>query len=194
MCGIEVYVHVEYRVGVLAHRFFERFANFLWAKEQLALLSWATWVNRSGSLLCKKRRERFADSHTLVKSDVSTSLPPLCKKEWLSKEQHEWFALGHKKGEKQWKSANRSFFIAIRLNHEWITNANLLSWATSVNRLWSFFCHECSEGIAQGCSFVKSDESNFLMVTLFNEQREQIAHSSSLIWAILSKRANSQPW
>ena len=46
-----------------AHWFFEQFAHFLWVKEQftgekehfspVALLSWATWANRSWSLFCK---------------------------------------------------------------------------------------------------------------------------------------------
>ena len=54
-----------------------------------------------------EQQERFAHSRSFVKSDKSESLPSLFKKEQLSKEQRERFALGHKKGktsEKQSKT------------------------------------------------------------------------------------------
>ena len=72
--------------------------------------------------------------------------------------------------------------------------------------------HERPERIANGCSFVMSDLSNSLIVTLLTwatwairsqllicpERSEQIAHSHSLKWVIfsiwaMSERANSHP-
>ena len=43
---------------------------------------------------------------SIVKSGKSESLPSLFTKERLSEERWERFALGHKKGEKQWKTVN----------------------------------------------------------------------------------------
>ena len=98
------------QVWEFTHRFFERFASILWAKEwraiclwkranrshcsffmsdlsealTVALFSWVTWANCSLSLFCT------------VKSNWSESLNILYKKEWMSKERREEFTLGHK--------------------------------------------------------------------------------------------------
>ena len=60
------------------------FAHFLSELLTVALLLWATWANRS--------------SCSFVKSSGSESLKLLFKKERMSEEQWERFALGHKKG------------------------------------------------------------------------------------------------
>ena len=52
----------------------------------VTLLFWATWANRSG--------------RSFVKSDGSELLNLLLKKERMSEERRERFALGHKKGGK----------------------------------------------------------------------------------------------
>ena len=49
------------------------------------------------SLFCKERRERFAHGCSFLKSDESKSLPSLFKKERLSEEWQDRFALRHKK-------------------------------------------------------------------------------------------------
>ena len=56
----------------------------------------------------------------------------------------------------------------------------------------SLFCHEWPDRNAHDHSFVKSNKSDLLMVAVFKEQREQIAHMRSIIWAILSERAKSR--
>ena len=55
-----------------------------------------------------------------------------------------------------------------------------------------FLCQEQWEQINHSHSFVKSNNSNSLTVALFKEWWEQIAHSCSVIWAILSKRVQSE--
>ena len=84
------------------------------------------------------------------------------------------------------------FVRLICLNHEQIPDVALFYRATRAICSWLLFCHEQPEQIAHSCSFIKSDESDPLMVVLFKEQCEQIAHSHSLIWAILNKRAKSE--
>ena len=114
------------QVWEFTHRFFERFASILWAKEwraiclwkrancshcsffmsdlsealTVALFSWVTWANFSLSLFCT------------VKSDWSESLNILYKKEWMSKERREEFTLGHKKGEKRSKTYEKYEFFS----------------------------------------------------------------------------------
>ena len=134
-----LFVFCEWKSESVIHSFLSRsnFGSFLKSdvSESLtvALLWWATWANCS--------------SHSFVKCDGSGLLKSLFKKEQMSEEQREPFALWHKKGES-------------RANHS-------------------------------HCSFLKSDESYLLFC---KEQHEQITHVHSLKWAILSKRANSQPW
>ena len=129
------------------------------------------------SLFCKEQWERFAHCRSFVKSDESKLLPSLFKKERLSKERRERFALGYKKGKSSEKlsktyqnlncfRANRSFLRVICMNHKGITHVALFYRSTRVIRSRSLFCHE---------------------------QPEQIAHSRSIKWAIFSERANSQP-
>ena len=134
-----LFVFCEWKSESVIHSFLSRsnFGSFLKSdvSESLtvALLWWATWANCS--------------SHSFVKCDGSGLLKSLFKKEQMSEEQREPFALWHKKGES-------------RANHS-------------------------------HCSFLKSDESYLLFC---KEQHEQITHVHSLKWAILSERANSQPW
>ena len=135
-----------------AHRFFEWFILFLWAKmpfthkieltAPVPLLSWMPWVNSSQLLFCNERPERFPQGCSFIKSNVIELLMSLFKKERLSKERRELFPLGHKKGEKLSITfgANHSSFRAIRLNQECITHVALLSWATWENCSWSLFC------------------------------------------------------
>ena len=64
-------------------QFLEQFAHFLWAKEQfarekeqiapIALLSWATWGNRSQLLFCKEWRERIIKVTLKKKSELAKS-------------------------------------------------------------------------------------------------------------------------
>ena len=182
-----------------AHRFFEPIAHFLWAKEQFAcekeqiapfaILSWAKGVNRSRSPFCKERQERFAQSCCFLKSNERESLPSLFKKEWLSEERREQFALGHKKGEQQSKTYEKEVFFkkivclfrAIHLNHEWITDVALLK------RNWEQFAHSRSALLSWATRAICSGS------LFFKERWERIAQSRSIIWAILSEGANSQP-
>ena len=126
----------------------ERFNCFLWAKEwfasekewiaPVALLSWATWENRSQSLFCKEWLEWIAQVALLKKS--------------------KW-APGQKKGNNCQKHTKKRifkriahFFVSNRLNlnHDWITNFQsflkselltvaLLYRVTCANRSWSIF-------------------------------------------------------
>ena len=81
--------------------FFVRERTICSWKEQIAtvtLFSWARGANWSRLLFSKEQQVQFAHSRSFLKSDESKSLPSLFTKEGLSKEQWEWFALGHEKG------------------------------------------------------------------------------------------------
>ena len=111
------------------------------------------------SLFFKEWQERFRICNSIRDSllkrvTVSELLPSLFKKEWLSEEWRERYALGHKRWDNCQKHTNNTFLRAIHSNHDQIT-CNLLTVA-----------HEWPEQIAHGCSFVKSDESDSLTVTL----------------------------
>ena len=54
--------------------------------------------------LCPERWERFANSNFFVMRDGIDSLPFHMTKKQRSEERQERFALGHKKGGKQWKT------------------------------------------------------------------------------------------
>ena len=85
-----------------AHRFLERFAHFLWAKEKFAHEK--EWI--APVALCHERPERIAHGCSFVKSDRSESLKSLFKKD-----HRERFALGHKKGEKLSKTYKKYEFF-----------------------------------------------------------------------------------
>ena len=96
----------------------------------------------------------FCSCCSFVKNDESKLLPLLFKKERQSEEQREWFVLGHKKGKSskmvKWTNffwVNHSFLESERANH------SSRSRVTRASR-----SHH---------SFVKSDKSKSLMVTLF---------------------------
>ena len=63
----------------------------------VALLSWAIEANRSRPLFCKEQQDWLAHSCSFLKSNGSELISSLFKKEQLSQEQQEQFALGHKK-------------------------------------------------------------------------------------------------
>ena len=114
------------------------FAHFLSELLTVALLLWATWANRS--------------SCSFVKSYGSESLKFLFKKDRMSEEQWEWFALGHKKGENcQYPTKNMNFFQQFTCFCERFTQITI----ESLTLL--FF----KEQITYGCSFVKSDVSDW---------------------------------
>ena len=108
----------------------------------------------------------------------------------MSERAKDWFALGKAVKNFQKHAKRYVFFERITLKDERITDVALLK----RNREW--FAHHRS--------FVKSDESNSLTATLFKErfahsrsflksvESKQIAHSCSLNWAILNKRAKSE--
>ena len=142
----------------------------------IALLSWATAGNRSPSLFCEEQQERFAHSRSFEKSDESESLTWIFKKERLSKEQPERFALGHKKGGKLkncQKHMKKTFFSSKSLVFwKWFARIKSKSLTllflkeiesdsltvTHIKQQWVRF--------AYGCSFIKSDESLLLTVAL----------------------------
>ena len=78
--------------------------------------------------------------HSFVKSNVSELLKSLFKKEPMSEEQHEQFALGHKKREKMSKTDEKyeffewiaRFFRAICSNRKRITDIALFKRVTTV--------------------------------------------------------------
>ena len=165
---------------------FKQITCFLWAKERsthekeqitpVALLWWTTWANYSYFLFCKDLQEWFAHICFFVKSNKSES-PPL-----LFKKMTEQRATG----------GICSFFIVICSNHKWITYNALFKRAMRASCSGLFLCQEQWEQINHSHSFVKSNKSNSLTVALFKEWWEQIAHSCSVIWAILSKRVQSE--
>ena len=65
-------------------------------------------------LLCRERHEQIAHGHSFVKSDGSKSLKSLFKKERMSKEQQELFALGHKRGKTVKNIRKIRIFLGIR--------------------------------------------------------------------------------
>ena len=92
--------------------------------------------------------------------------------------------------------ASRSFFVSKRANERFAKKKRAICHL--------LFYHEHPERIAHSHSFVMSNLSNLLKVTLLSwatwaiclqhlicpEWSEQIAHDHSLKWAILSKWAN----
>ena len=125
---------------------FKQITCFLWAKEQsthekeqitpVALLWWTTWANYSYFLFCKDLQEWFAHIRFFVKSNKSES--PRCSlKKWLSKERQEGFA-------------------------------HFLLWFAQITSelLTMLFLKEQWEQVAQGCSYVKSNGSKSITVTL----------------------------
>ena len=134
-------------------------------------------------LFCNERREQFAHGWSLF----------LKKSDW-AKSNASNSLLGTKKG----KSSELLVFES---------DSKIMS-----ESLMSLFFTEPQKGFAHGQSFVMSNLSELLTVALllratrvinsqsfyFKERIEQIAHSCSIIWTILSKRvkrekANSQP-
>ena len=128
---------------------------------------WATWANRSRSLICPERLERFAH---------------FAQKEW---------AFLKKNFQKMWKRTKIRFFQIFlselfiffsKREHERFAQKTErfahLSWATWANRSHSLICHERPERFAYSRSFVLSDLSESLTFT-------------NLSWATW---ANSQPW
>ena len=75
-----------------AHWFFEWFTHFLWAKERFACET--EQITPIAPVFC---HERITHGRSFVKSDRSESLKSIFKKEWMSKEEWEQFACGHKK-------------------------------------------------------------------------------------------------
>ena len=75
-----------------AHWFFEWFTHFLWVIERFACET--EQITPIASVFC---HERITHAHSFVKSDRSESLKSIFKKEWMSKEEWEQFACGHKK-------------------------------------------------------------------------------------------------
>ena len=74
--------------------------EFLYFSAGLGICSSVFWAN-PWFLVSEKAIGRLAHGSSFVKSDKRESLPSLFKKEQLSEERWEQFALGHKKGEKQ---------------------------------------------------------------------------------------------
>ena len=120
-----------------AHRFLKQFARFLWGKERLArekeqnapvaLLSWATWVNRSQLLFCKERWEELLMVALLFRAT------------WR-------FAHGVSIKKSDWAKSDRSgrgqTVKNIRKKLFWsnfFERIALLSWATWANCSWSLF-------------------------------------------------------
>ena len=116
-------------------------------------------------LFCLQQPEQITHSHSFVKRYMSKLLKTLFKKERMSQERWERFALWPINGEKLSKMYKQFFErFKSRANHS-------------------------------HCSFLKSDKSDSLTLLFCNERHEPIAHGRSLKRAILSKRAksNSQP-
>ena len=138
---------------------FPAILRFLWTKERfarekeqiapIALLSWATWANRSRLLFCTEWPERFAHGCSLTN-------------EWLSEEQLEDLLFGKERG-KTVKNIRKKrffrFFSSKSLVFEplaQVTHKKRVTWA---NCSQSLFCQEWPEQFALGCSFVMSNLS-----------------------------------
>ena len=127
-----------------AHRFFEWFAHFLWAKE------WKndSLVKKSESLLplfCHKRHGQIAHGRSLVKNNASKSDKSLWANEW-----RERFALGQKKGKYCQKHTKNTNFLSDSLvflsnsldsranhSHGSFLKSEFLSVALLNERLWA---------------------------------------------------------
>ena len=105
-----------------------------------------TGANHSWSLFCKEQRDQFAHGCSFVKRDESELLPLLSKKQRLSKEHWEQLSLGHKKGKSREKPSQIGFLSSETLIYD-------------SDSLESRANHSC-------LSFLHSNESNLLMVTL----------------------------
>ena len=116
--------------------------------------------NRSQSLFCKEGGEQFALGRSFLKSNESKSLPSLFKKEWLSTEWWEGLALGHKKAGKLGKTVKD---IIKTCFWEHIALKKRVIW---LNHSQSLFGKERREQYAHGHSFLKSDASKSLRVSL----------------------------
>ena len=67
-------------------------AKNFWSNCSFAHFLWATWANRSWSLICLERPERFAHSHSFVLSNLSESLTVvhLIWAKWANEQMSEW--------------------------------------------------------------------------------------------------------
>ena len=166
------------RVGNSLFGFLRELLIFCEQKRESAFCSFFEQIAKS--LFCKGWLEQIADCHSFLMSDrsdslmvalfkkidVSELLSLLFKKEQLSKEEWERFALGHKK-RKIVKNIWKIWVIC--LNYEQITDVtqNCSFWrAMRAIHSQLLFCHEQPEGFAHGHSFVKSDKSELLTMAL----------------------------
>ena len=138
--------------------------SFFWAKEwiaPIALLSWATWANRSWLLFCHEWPEQIAHGRSFVKSDERELLKSLFKKEWKSKGGKNCHRKNIRMLQIFW--VNNSFFESNFLESQWITHI-------------AFFLR-AMRAILLHSSFVKSDS----LTSLFCKERL----SKSLTFALL---------
>ena len=143
----------------------------------------------SESLVFFKRK-----SESLV--EKSKSLPSLSCHEWPEQIYHvcslkksDWAKsvgsdslLGIKRGKtvKNCKKSMKNISFLCKIAQE--QNQEQITQVTIFKDRRERFAHYCSlvmstEQITHGCSFVKSNKSDWLKVTLFKEQWDQIAHS-----------------
>ena len=129
----------------------------------------ATWANRSG--------------RSVVRSVGSESLNLLFKKEQMSEDRCERFALGHKKGEKLSKTYKNTIFW---VNHSYFASDSLESWA---NHSRHSLLNSESLGMAL---LLRATWANRSLSLFCKERHEQIAHDRSFKWAILSERVKER--
>ena len=148
----------------------------------LGIWSSVFWANHS--FLWAHEKEQIVHGCSFVKSNGSDG--------WKSEGSDS--LLGLKKGEKHMKNM---FFLLRKLlvfleQFERITSEPLSS----------LFFKEIDSNLLTGAllerdslmvGHIKEQRERFSHVFILKERRKRIAHSCSLIWANLSKRANSQP-
>ena len=153
--------------------FSEKWANerFAQKNKRFAHFWWATWANRSWLLIFGEQPERFAHSHSFVMSNLNDSLTSLFKKrEWAKRSFFKNLQKTFKKGPKI------QFYSNL---FEWITR---FLW---VKEWMSDLLKKTSNLLMR--SFIMSDLSKSLMVTLFfHERPEEFAHGHSFVMIDLS--------